>query len=146
MKGLRLYKKEKLRSVVAIEQLFGTGRGAEFARLCYPLRVVARRNPRRSSDAPIAFLISVPKKRLRHAVDRVTVRRRVREAYRLRHQDYALEEGVRLDVAFVYVGNKPESYEIISRAMGRLLRAISETYPPLAGKKSVEDGEGESCD
>lgn len=83
MKGLRLYKKEKLCSTVAIEQLFMRGGEGVQGALAYPLRAVWRKNPRRSSDAPVAFVVSIPKKRLRHAVDRVQMRRRVREAYRL---------------------------------------------------------------
>lgn len=125
MKEFGLYKKEKLCSVVAIDILFGVG-GAEFTRLAYPLRVVARRNPRRSSDAPVQFLISVPKKRLRHAVDRVLMRRRIREAYRLAHRLYRFKDDEKLDVAFVYVGNRIEPYASVEKAMGRLLNALSE--------------------
>lgn len=129
---LRLYKKEKLCSAVAIEQLFGPG-GADFARLAYPLRMVARRNPRRRSDAPVAFMISVPKKRLRHAVDRVTMRRRIREAYRLHHHDFPLEEGIRLDTGFVYVADTLMPYSDIERAMLRLLGLMAVAFPPAAG-------------
>lgn len=135
-KGLRLYKKEKLCSAVAIEQLFGPG-GADFARLVYPLRIVARRNPRRSSDADVAFMISVPKKRLRHAVDRVLMRRRIREAYRLHHREYTFEEGIRLDVGFVYVGNSTVPYSAVERSMIRLLEALSGAFSP--DSKPAED-------
>lgn len=138
--SLRLYKKEKLCSVVAVEQLFSHG-GADFSALAYPVRIVARRNPRRSSDAPVAFLISVPKKRLRHAVDRVKMRRRIREAYRLNHHNYSLEEGVRLDVAFVYVGNGLELYPAIERAMRRLLSGLSAAFPPVSSPASESDVE-----
>ena len=125
MKEFGLYKKEKLCSVVAIDQLFGRD-GAEFARLAYPLRMVARRNERRSSDAPVQFLISVPKKRLRHAVDRVLMRRRIREAFRLNHKSYSFRDGEKLDVAFVYVGSKCEAYSNVARAMTKLLAALSD--------------------
>ena len=133
--SLRLYKKEKLCSAVAIEQLFGPG-GADFARLVYPLRVVARRNPRRRSDAPVAFMISVPKKRLRHAVDRVAMRRRIREAYRLNHRLISLEEGIRLDVGFVYVANGLVSYAEVERSMLRLLHGLQEAFPAVADNES----------
>ncbi len=133
--SLRLYKKEKLCSAVAIEQLFGPG-GADFARLVYPLRVVARRNPRRRSDAPVAFMISVPKKRLRHAVDRVAMRRRIREAYRLNHRSISLEEGIRLDVGFVYVANGLVSYAEVERSMLRLLHGLQEAFPAVADNES----------
>ncbi len=90
--------------------------------------MVARPNPGRSSDAPVAFLISVPKKRLHHAVERVTMRRRIREAYRLNHLSYALPEASRLDVAFVYVADRLCPYAGIERAMKKLLEALSDNY------------------
>ena len=126
--SLRLYKKEKLCSFVAIDQLFSRD-GIDFSQLCYPLRAVARRNQRRSSDAPVQFLVSVPKKRLRHAVDRVKMRRRIREAYRLAHHDYALESGIRLDLGFIYVANELTDYARISRAMNRLLQRLAQAFP-----------------
>lgn len=125
MKQLGLYKKEKLCSVVAIDQLFGAG-GAEFSRLAYPLRLVARRNISRASDAALQFLISVPKKRLHHAVDRVLMRRRIREAFRLSRRNFEFKEGEKLDVAFIFVGSKCESYGNVQRAMTKLLESLSE--------------------
>lgn len=120
---LRLYKKEKLCSPTAISLLFSQQAGAASA-LAHPLRAVWRPNPGRKSDAPAQFLISVPKKRLRHAVDRVAMRRRIREAYRLLHQQFPLPEGARIDIAFIYVANRLEPYARIDKAMRRLLAAI----------------------
>ncbi|MGN0219623.1 MAG: ribonuclease P protein component [Muribaculaceae bacterium] len=120
----RLYKKEKLCSAVAIEQLFSRDSHTDGA-LAYPLRAVWRLNPRRSSDAPLCFLVSVPKKRLRHAVDRVAMRRRVREAYRLNRHDIALPEGVRIDIAFIYVASGLKPYQSVESAVCRLLDAVA---------------------
>ena len=129
MKGLRLYKKEKLCSTVAIEQLFSRSCGAS-STLDYPLRAVWRDNRRRRSDAPVAFLISVPKKRLRHAVDRVQMRRRIREAYRLARPSWPMPEGVRVDLAFVYVADRLMPYAAIERAMGKILAKIQKSLQP----------------
>jgi len=127
MKKYGLGKKEKLCSVRAIEILFGPG-GAEFSTLAYPLRAVARADNVRRSDAQVAFLISIPKKRLRHAVDRVAMRRRVREAYRLNRGRYVLPEGRKIDLGFVYVADKLMSYSAVERAMNRILAALSAKY------------------
>lgn len=127
MKKLGLYKKEKLCSCSDIEILFGAA-GADFSRLAYPLRAVARRNPRRKSDAPVAFLISVPKRRLHHAVERVTMRRRIREAYRLNHRNHTFPEGERIDLAFVYVADRLTPYAYIEKSMQKLLQALSDHY------------------
>ncbi len=123
----RLYKKEKLCSATAIETLFGHG-GADFTHLSYPVRAVARINAQRHSDAPIAFLISVPKKRLHHAVDRVTMRRRIREAYRLNRDSISLREGIRIDLAFVYVADKLRDYPAVDGAMKRILLALQQYF------------------
>lgn len=125
MKCLRLYKKEKLCSTVAVEQLFMRGSDTTGA-LDYPLRAVWRPNPRRHSDAPVAFLISVPKKRLRHAVDRVAMRRRIREAYRLQRHLYPMPPGTRLDLAFVYVADRLMPYSAVHAAMGKLLARMQQ--------------------
>lgn len=127
MKTLGLYKKEKLCSTVAIDMLFGYG-GAEFSRLCYPLRLIGRQNPSRRSDSPVAFLISVPKKRLRHAVDRVKMRRRIREAYRLNHLRHSFNPALRLDIAFVYVAKEILPYGRVEAAMSRLMQQLSNHY------------------
>lgn len=129
MTSFRLYKKQRLCSPTAIEALFA--RTPEcYGALTYPLRAVWRHNPERRSDAPAAFVIVVPKRRLRHAVDRVLMRRRIREAYRLHQHDLDLPQGLRLDLGFVYVGNSIEPYATIERAMLRLLEKISTSQQP----------------
>ena len=124
MPGLRLYKKEKLCSPTAIDRLFDRNSGSDSA-VEYPLRAVWRPDNERFSDAPLAFVISVPKKRIRHAVDRVTLRRRIREAYRLSHHQYPVADGQRLDVAFIYIADKPKNYASIARAVNALLSKIT---------------------
>ncbi len=124
--SLRLYKKEKLCSTAAIDILFGRG-GVSISNksaLAYPLRVVWRQNGFRRSDAPVQFLISVPKRRLRHAVDRVLMRRRIREAYRLARPEFPMPAGLRIDVAFIYVASEVVPYAAVERAMHRLLGRI----------------------
>lgn len=123
MKGLRLYKKEKLCSETAIGILFSRNPDNSSS-LSFPLRAVWRNNPSRRSDAPISFLISVPKKRLKHAVDRVAVRRRIREAYRLARPDFPLPADKRIDLAFIYVADKIRPYHNIDRAVRNILAAI----------------------
>lgn len=124
----RLYKKEKLCSAVAIEQLFSHGVSSQTT-LAFPLRCVWRENSRRSSDAPIQFLISIPKKRIRHAVDRVTMRRRVREAFRINRSAYPLPDGLRIDMALIYVDTQKRPYGAVEHAMQRILSSISGKYP-----------------
>ena len=125
MGSLNLSKSEKLCSQTAIDALFARRTDAKGA-LAYPLRLVAmeRTVGRRPGAAPVQFLISVPKKRLRHAVDRVLMRRRIREAYRLNRHLIAPDRERPLDIAFVYVGSTLTSYARIERAMARLLATL----------------------
>ena len=126
--GLRLYKKEKLCSHTAIDSLFLPGAEGARRAIAFPLRAVWRLNEGRRADCP-QFLIMVPKRRLRHAVDRVRMRRRIREAYRLNR--HLLPEGLRADIAFVYIASELRPYADVARAMARLLRAVA--APPAPG-------------
>lgn len=121
--NLGLSKKQKLCSTVAIDTLFGHGDGVEAA-LAFPVRAVWRENVERRSDAPLQFLVSIPKKRLRHAVDRVKMRRRIREAFRLHWQDYPWPKERKWDLAFVYVDSSLQSYDKVERAVKKLLQCV----------------------
>ena len=132
MKGLRLYKSEKLCSRTAVAQLFEQGTGL----MAYPLRAVVRVRPGEALR-PAQMLITIPKKRIRHAVDRVLLRRRVREAYRLHRRTLlhpALEQhGASADIAFVYVANQVADYALIERKMKQLLERMAEALTTDCG-------------
>lgn len=126
---LSLRKCEKLCSLKDIERLFGRNIPDTYSHLAYPLRAVwsARTIPQdNQADLPSRFLISVPKKRLRHAVDRVKMRRRIREAYRLNRTP----QSAGADIAFIYVGSSTEPYDTVERAMVKLLARIATTLHP----------------
>ncbi|MDE6266744.1 MAG: ribonuclease P protein component [Muribaculaceae bacterium] len=130
MKQFGLRKSQKLCSEIAIDSLFRRSEDSHAA-LCYPIRVVWRCNGSRKADPETPkFLISVPKRKLRHAVDRVLMRRRIREAYRLNHAE--LTGGLRLplDMAFIYVADTNLPYANVERAVRRCLQKISEKYSP----------------
>lgn len=117
---LKLRKREKLCSQTAIDALFA-GNGTKSA-LAFPLRITFRQ--RSDANAPgVRFFISVPKKKLRKAVERVTMRRRIREAYRLNRN--LLPEGANIDVAFIYVAKELVHYTRVENAMQRLLPKLS---------------------
>ncbi len=135
-KGNRLYKAEKLCSTSAVSRMFECG--SSF--IAYPLRVVWAESPTPAAatqPAPaVRFMITIPKKRVRRAVKRVLLRRRVREAYRLnRHLIVpALNEaGCHIDVAFIYLDSVPAPYSKISERMQESLGRIAEA---LAGPQT----------
>ena len=123
MTGNRRYKTEKLCSTRDIERVFSTqGHGIT----AYPLRAVYTVTA--GKYEPTRFMISVPKKRHRHAVDRVLLRRRIREAYRLNrsllNEPLAAAEA-HIDVAFIYLSEKIKPYAVIEAKMRELLSRIA---------------------
>lgn len=124
MKGLRLYKSEKLCSHTAVGQLFG---GEGNSTIAYPLRAVFRFHEPQG-EAPAQFLITIPKKKIRTAVGRVLLRRRTREAYRLNREllyPSLRKAGVAVDIAFIYLSTDKAPYEVIEAKMKELMGRIS---------------------
>lgn len=122
MESLKLKKREKLCSPTAVDALFA---GAEGTRgtLAYPLRAVWMKRPEgQRPGTDVQFLVSIPKRRLRKAVDRVKMRRRVREAFRLNRHLINVESPV--NVAFIYVANELTDYGKVETAMCRLLSRL----------------------
>lgn len=124
MKGNRLYKAEKLCSRTAINSLFSGGK----SEISYPLRAVTKISDAAEGDAaPAKFLITIPKRKIRTAVGRVLLRRRVREAYRLNRSLLypALEAvGKKVDLAIIYLDTKPANYATIERCVKNLFGKI----------------------
>lgn len=120
----KLNKSEKLRSRIAIDHLFDDG----VSLMAFPLRAAFRLRPR--GENPVQFLISIPKKRIRKAVNRVTLRRRTREAYRLNRHELLLAQLEQLDmgvdIAFVYLDSKPAPYSVINEKVTTLLTRIAQ--------------------
>ncbi len=120
----KLKKDEKLCSRTAVDLLFGEGKSL----MAFPLRAAYRLRPR--GEHSVQFLISIPKKRIRHAVGRVTLRRRVREAYRLNRRELLQaplgETGWGVDIAFVYLDSSLAPYSVINEKMISLLTRIAQ--------------------
>lgn len=92
----------------------------------YPVRAVFTPSEEVSG---VSILISVPKKRFHHAVDRNRVKRQIREAYRKNKHQFAeqvAQSGKGLLVAFLYVSDKMESTEYIEKRVVRLLDKMGE--------------------
>ncbi len=124
----RLYKSQKLCSKIAIDALFARGGGKQ-SFIAYPLRAVWRQNPAPSPSAPaLQFFISIPKKRLRHAVDLVKMRRRVREALRLALPALNLPAGAAAQMGLVYVADALMPYADITHAVERILKIVARSY------------------
>ena len=121
-------KQERIVSTRLIEMLFGKGNSQSLS--AYPLRAVFLQTARRPSCAPVQILISVPKKRFKHAVDRNRVKRQVREAYR--HHKQLLEGTVAEDrqllIAFIWLSDRHcQTNEVEKRVVGILERITTKS-------------------
>jgi ribonuclease P protein component len=94
--------------------------------MAYPFRVVYLETVH-SPATPLSILISIPKKRLKSAVDRNRMKRLVREAYRLNKnliEDALLLKEGHIDVAFIYVKDELSDFATVEQGMQKALRAL----------------------
>ena len=92
---------------------------------------------------PLQVLVSVPKKKRRKAVDRVLMRRRIREAYRLGRAPLlealkALPQVRTVSIGLVYMKEANVEYAEIEEKMRKLVAKLAER---LAARYAPEDGE-----
>lgn len=124
MKGIYTFpKSEHLKSKSITDSLYADGMSVT----SFPMRAVFMPIPKKDKQPVATILISVSKRRFRHAVDRNLVKRRMREAYRLSKPRF-LEElenrRTNLAIAIIYIDTKHCGTEYLTRRMQKLLNAI----------------------
>ena len=108
-----------------IDALFCAGSHSMAA---WPLRIIYRPVEHTGSGPKVKVLLSVSKRRLRHAVDRNRAKRQLREAYR--HEKPELlssllpEEG--LHIGFLWLSERPVETELVRKRMKTLLNHVAE--------------------
>jgi ribonuclease P protein component len=117
-------KEERLCNKKLIESLFHNG--SSF--LCYPFKA-SWLPVDETMPYPAQLLITVSKKRYKHAVDRNLVKRRIREVYRLNKQQYLYEQlstaGKQLVFSISYIGKEIVPQELMGKKMLKLLQQLS---------------------
>ncbi len=133
----RLRQGERLRLRTLVEQLFANGKSLYE----WPLRAVYRPLDAETLDAMfkghvppstgrLQMLITVPKKKRRHAVDRVRMRRRIREAWRLnraplRTMTNRLPQIRTFSIAFIYLADHNVDYAKVEQSMQTLINLLT---------------------
>lgn len=115
--------KEHLKSKSIIERVYAEGSSAT----AFPLRAVFLETDSDIQEPTATILVSVAKRRFRHAVDRNLMKRRIREAYRTSKHSFieALQNnGKKMAVAIIYIDTKESSTEFLKRKMEKLLNTI----------------------
>lgn len=110
-------KKEKLKSNKLIDALFENGKSISV----YPLRLVFLETTFPES-VKIKTGISVPKRNFKNAVDRIKIKRVMREAYRLNKSE--LFNNITTQYAFMilYIGTEKATYSKLEPAMIQLFK------------------------
>ena len=117
-------KEERLCNKKLIESLYHNG--SSF--LCYPFKA-SWLPVDEAMPYPAQVLISVSKKRYKHAADRNLVKRRIREAYRLNKQQHLYQQldeaGKRVVFSISYIGKEIVPYDMMAKKMLKLLQQLS---------------------
>ena len=136
-----LPKSERLRGKKTADMLFGVSGGRALS--AFPLRMVYMNVARADGEPAAQMLVSVAKRRLRHAVDRNRVKRQVREAYRLNKHKLHVVGGIKALIAFIYLDDKLHDSRLIAARVARLLQRLSErqvrTAHPAQGNKALTE-------
>lgn len=112
-----------------IEALFSAG---STAFTVYPLRATFRRLPYGGSGPRVKVLLSVSKRRLRHATDRNRAKRQLREAYRLQKDILlqAMPADAGINMAFIWLAEHPVKAETVAERVRTILLRIGEKLQP----------------
>lgn len=95
--------------------------------MCYPFRVLFK-EAEVAEEPSVRFLVSVSKRKLKHAVDRNRVKRLVREAYRLNKHllSEAVPDGSAIHLALIWIPSEILSFEKVNQKMYTTLRRLIE--------------------
>ena len=118
-------KRERMTSNLLMEALFENGSSQSVS--AFPLRAVYQTIERHSDHGPAQILISVPKKRFKHAVDRNRVKRQIREAYR-QHKQLLWEkiaENQEMLVGFIWLSDSHYPSKEVEHRVVRILQRIA---------------------
>lgn len=119
-----LSKEERLSWKRYIDLLFAKGQSF----VAFPLRVVYL-TMEEVLHTRTSFLVSVPKRKFKHAVERNRIKRQVREAYRIRKSDLLMPLEARdkyLLIAFLYIDKEIHPYATIEKAMAKAIKHLQD--------------------
>lgn len=119
----RFGKTERLCKQKHIEELFAQGQSFHK----YPFKILYTLGEDLSvSGTSVKVLLAVPKKKIRKAVKRNLLKRRMREAYRVRKHLIAedMSDGVWLHLGIIYIADKVLPFSEIESAMSDMMEQL----------------------
>ena len=112
---------ERLCSKKAIDDLFANGK----SKTQFPIKLIYKLTEF-ESPFPVRAMFVVPKKKHKRANKRNTIKRRMREVYRLnKHTLYESLKTQKLDLMFICLSNEELEYAVIEKNMCLLIDALA---------------------
>jgi ribonuclease P protein component len=118
----KLTKNERLHSQKLIKELFD--KGSSF--FLYPFKVIVMETDSGDSET-YQVLFSVSKKKVKKAVQRNLVKRRMKEAYRLNKQILPDHPNTKKTIALIYVSSEIATFQVIQNKLRKILTTITES-------------------
>jgi ribonuclease P protein component len=120
--NFKLPKNERLHSQKLIKELFD--KGSSF--FLYPFKVIALDMPN-AEKGTYQVLFSVSKKKIKKAVDRNLVKRRMKEAYRLNKSEILTSPHHNKLIGLIYVSSEIGTFQFIEQKIRKILTRIAES-------------------
>jgi ribonuclease P protein component len=123
-----LGKKERLKSNLVIQNLLKNGKTIS----AFPLKIYWDINEDIQQQSPVRMAVSVPRRRIRQAVDRNLLKRRLREAYRLNKSilyDPLRKKGLSVVLIILFLADEFLTYEAVESKVRDLLRRLVDNLP-----------------
>jgi ribonuclease P protein component len=117
--NFKLPKNERIHSKKSIKELFD--KGSSF--FLYPFKVLFLKIPE-GQDGTYQVLFSVSKKKIKRAVDRNFVKRRMKEAYRLNKHLLSKDEDQKKLIAIIYVSKELSGFQDLEIKMQKVLKRL----------------------
>jgi ribonuclease P protein component len=120
-------KEERLCNRKTIDFLFSAKEKIKFTE--FPFMVIAKESINENQKFPAQMMVSVSKRKIKLAVNRNLMKRRIKEAYRLHKNEFyesLKSQNKELILCFIFLGNKPVSYELIEQKIIVLLSRLTE--------------------
>lgn len=113
-------KSERLCSKVLIEKVFEKGKVVTVP----SFKLIWMRSEKKE-ESPIQIVISVPKRNFKKAVDRNTLKRRIREVYRKNKSSlYSVIAGNTIHIMLIYTGRNMMEYKEAEEKIRHLLQRL----------------------
>ena len=126
--GFTLGKEERLKSNLAIQELLKNGRTVSG----FPLKIYWNIQEDQQQKFPARVAFAVPKRKIKRAVDRNLVKRRLRESYRQNKNiiySPLNDRGVKIFMIILFLSDELISFETLETRTIELLRKLANNFP-----------------